>query len=85
MNLQLLVSLLSAVIIGVILFRKWLWKGAKLLARTALGGAVLAVLAQCSGWTGITLGVNLVNAAVLGVLGVPGFALLLLLQQVTAG
>ncbi len=83
MNLQLLVSLLSAVIIGVILFRKWIWRGAKVLARTAVGGAVLAVLAQCSGWTGITLGVNLVNAAVLGILGIPGFALLLLLQQVT--
>lgn len=83
MNLQLLVSLLSAGIIAAILFRKWLWKGAKVVARTALGGAVLAVLAQCSGWTGITLGVNLINAAVLGVLGIPGFALLLLLQQVT--
>ncbi len=84
MNLQLLVSLLSAAVIGVILFRKWIWKGTKVLARTAVGGACLAVLAQCSGWTGINLGVNLVNAAVLGVLGIPGFALLLLLQQVTA-
>lgn len=50
----------------------------KLLLRSALG---LAVLAAGQG-LGLSLGVNLVNALVLGLLGVPGFGLLLLVQWV---
>ena len=44
----------------------------ELLGPWAAGGALLL--------TGVTLGVNLVNALVVGVLGVPGFGLLLMLQ-----
>ena len=52
----------------------------KLLLRTAAGAGVLALLAQTSGALGIQLGVNLYNALVLGVLGAPGFGLLLMLN-----
>ena len=82
-DVQVLVSVLSAVAIAVILFHKWVWKGVKLLAGTALGGAALALLSGVSGYTGLNLGVNLINALVIGVLGLPGFGLLCALQWVT--
>ena len=48
----------------------------KLALRSAVGLAALA-----AGQTvGLSLGVNLVNALVLGLLGVPGFGLLLMVQ-----
>ena len=43
---------------------------------------VLALFSRVSHLIGVTLGVNPVNALVLGLLGVPGFGLLLLLQWV---
>lgn len=51
-----------------------------LLVRSSLGLAVLACLQQLGGLFGVTLGVNWVNALILGALGVPGFGLLLMLQ-----
>ena len=52
----------------------------RLIVRSSVGLAVLAAFSQVSHLVGVNLGVNLVNALVLGVLGVPGFGLLLLLQ-----
>lgn len=61
-----------------------LWKPLKFLLRlalrTALGGGLLALLQPLGGLVGVQLGVNLCNALVLGVLGVPGLGLLLLLN-----
>lgn len=54
----------------------------RLLGRTAAGLAGLAVFSQVGGVIGVTLGVNLVNALVLALLGVPGFGLLLMLNWV---
>ena len=54
----------------------------RLAARSAVGLAVLALLSQVGQFIGVSLGVNLVNALILGVLGVPGFGLLLMLQWV---
>ena len=54
----------------------------RLILRSSVGLAALALFAQIGSFTGVTLGVNLVNALVLGVLGVPGFGLLLMLQWV---
>ena len=50
----------------------------RLAVRSSVGLAALALLNQI----GLGLGVNLVNALVLGVLGVPGLGLLLMLQWV---
>lgn len=80
---QVLVSVLAAVVIAAIIFRRWLWGLCRLAGRTAVGGAALALLAQFSGLTGLSLGVNLVNALVIGVLGLPGFGLLCALQWLT--
>ncbi len=43
---------------------------------------MLALFSQVGQFIGVSLGVNLVNALILGVLGVPGFGLLLMLQWV---
>ena len=52
----------------------------RLALRSSVGLAVLALFSQFGQLRGISLGVNLVNALVLGLLGVPGFGLLLMLQ-----
>ena len=54
----------------------------KLLANTALGFLALWAVGLTAGVTGIALGLNLWNALVIGILGLPGFALLLLVQWV---
>ncbi len=55
-----------------------------LLARTACSLCALALLSPLGGMVGITLGVNLANAFVIGLLGVPGFGLLLMLNWALA-
>ena len=54
----------------------------KLLGNTLLGFLALWAVNLTAGVTGITLGLNLWNALVIGVLGLPGFVLLLLTQWV---
>lgn len=54
----------------------------RLLGRTGAGLACLALFAPVGQFFGASLGVNLVNALVLGVLGAPGFGLLLMLRWV---
>ena len=58
--------------------RKPLTRLLALLFRSALGLGALAI-GQAAG---LSLGVNLCNALLLGILGVPGFGLLLLLQWI---
>lgn len=52
----------------------------RLILRSSVGLAALALFSQVRQLLGVSLGVNLVNALVLGLLGVPGFGLLLMLQ-----
>lgn len=54
----------------------------KLLANTLLGFLALWIVTMTSAFTGISLGLNLLNALVIGILGLPGFVLLLLVQWV---
>ncbi len=51
----------------------------RLFGRTAAGLGALFLFNPIGGLIGVHLGVNLANALVLGLLGAPGFALLLLL------
>lgn len=67
-------------ICGVFIFHKALKQLLTLAFRTALGGLFLALIAPLSSWLGFGLGVNLFNALVLGLLGAPGFGLLLMLR-----
>ena len=48
----------------------------------ALGFGALWLLNLTTAVTGLSLGLNIFNAAVIGILGVPGFGLLLLVQWV---
>ena len=63
-------------------FRAPLKVAVKLLANTLLGFLALWAVNLTSGITGITLGLNLWNALVIGVLGLPGLGLLLLVQWI---
>ncbi len=63
-------------------FRAPLRLALKLLLNTALGFLALWAVELTAGFTGIALGLNLWNALVVGILGLPGFVLLLLVQWV---
>ena len=54
----------------------------KLLLNTLLGFGALWAVNMTASITGIALGLNLWNALVVGILGVPGFVLLLMVQWV---
>ena len=54
----------------------------RLAGRTGLGLGFLALFGPIGQLLGAGLGVNLFNALILGVLGVPGFGLLMLLNWV---
>ena len=54
----------------------------RLLLRSGVGLAVLALLSQVGNLIGVSLGINLVNALVLGLLGAPGLGLLMMMQWV---
>ncbi|NLF35041.1 MAG: transcriptional regulator [Clostridiales bacterium] len=71
---------LLVVVAVLIVLRRPLGKLGRLAARTAGGLCALFAFSHVGGLVGVTLGVNLWNALVLGVLGVPGFGLLLMLN-----
>lgn len=54
----------------------------RLALRSSVGLAALVLFSQIGQFIGVNLGINLVNALVLGLLGLPGFGLLLMLQWV---
>ena len=64
------------------LLRKPLRLAVRLAVNTALVFAARWLVGATAGLTGITLGVNLFNAALIGALVLPGFLLLLLSQWV---
>ena len=75
--------LCAFVVLGVIqLFSAPLKLALKVLVNTLLGFAALFLLNLASGLTGFTLGLNLLNALTVGILGVPGLVLLVLLKLV---
>lgn len=54
----------------------------RLILNAALGLGALWLLQLTSAWHSITLGVNLFNAFIVGVLGLPGLGMLAVLQWV---
>ena len=69
----------SAVFLGLLIFRRPLGAVMKLAARSALGLAGLWLFDLVGGLVGVQVGVNLLSGLTVGVLGLPGFGLLLLL------
>ncbi len=84
LNQKVIAALLAGFFLIALLrvFRAPLRVAVRLLANTALGFLALWAVELTSGVTGIALGLNLWNALVVGVLGLPGFVLLLLVQWV---
>lgn len=64
--------------------RRPLGRLCRLAARAGVGLGVLAAVQTVGGAIGLQLGVNLWNALVLAVLGLPGFGLLMMLNWLTA-
>lgn len=65
---------------AVLALRRPLGRLVKLAVRSSAALALLALMQELGGLFGVTLGVNLSNALVLGILGTPGFGLLMMLQ-----
>ena len=84
LNQKILVGILAVFFLIALIrvFQAPLQLALKLLANTALGVLALWAVNLTAGVTGITLGLNLWNALVIGVLGLPGFVLLILTQWV---
>ena len=55
----------------------WIWK---FVLHAVMGYAFLFLFNFVGAWAGVSLGLNWLNAAVAGVLGVPGVILLLLIK-----
>lgn len=60
---------------------KWI---IRLLGRACLWLGALFLFSPVGGFLGVSLGVNLINALVLGLLGAPGFGLLLMVNWALA-
>ena len=84
LNQKVLAGLLAAFFLLALvrIFRGPLHLALKVLGNTLLGFLALWGVNLSTGITGIALGLNLWNALVIGILGLPGFLLLLLTQWV---
>ena len=76
------VLIVVGLLILMILLRRPLGRLGRLAVRSGVGLAFLWLIKGVGPLVGVHLGVNLFNAAVLGVLGAPGFALLMMAQWV---
>ena len=70
----------GAAVLALVLFRRPLESLCRLAVRSGLGLVFLWLFQGLGGLLGVRLGVNLLNSLILGALGAPGFALLLLVQ-----
>ena len=75
-------TLLFLVVVCLRLFAAPLKLALKVVFNSALGFGALWLLNLTTTVTGLSLGLNIFNAAVIGILGVPGVGLLLLVQWV---
>lgn len=71
--------LMLSLLLLALFHRPLVWAG-KVLARSLVGLGFLALWSHSGVLAGLSLGVNLFNALTLGLLGVPGFGLLMLLR-----
>lgn len=76
------VLIVSGILVLLILLRRPLGRLGRLAFRSGVGLAFLWLVKGVAPLVGVHLGVNLLNAVVLGVLGVPGLALLMMVQWV---
>lgn len=79
-EILLAIASVLAVLLALKLFAAPLRLALKIAVNTAVGFVALIAVNLTAPITGVAVGVNLINAAIIGVLGLPGFALLLLAQ-----
>jgi inhibitor of the pro-sigma K processing machinery len=72
------------VLILLIILRKPIKIIFKLILNTVIGFAALFVINYLGAFIGISVAINWINAVIVGVLGLPGVALVLLLQWIFA-
>ena len=84
LNQKMLAAILAGFLIIALLrvFSAPLRLALRILANTLLGFLALWAVNLTAAVTGLSLGLNIWNALVIGVLGLPGFVLLLLVQWV---
>ena len=70
----------ALVVAAALLLRKPLGAAGRLALRSGAGMCAVWLFNQVGAVVGLRLGVNLITGAVLGVLGVPGFGLLLMVD-----
>lgn len=68
------------VLVLLVLLRRPIGTLGRLMARSGLWLGFLWLFKSVTPLLGVSLGVNLLNAVVLGILGVPGLALLMMVQ-----
>jgi len=89
MNTAIWIILIVAGLCGVVIllrvFSAPLRLAVKLACNTLLGFAELIVLDFLGSWVGFSLGINLMNAIIAGVLGIPGVLLLILTRWLFGG
>ena len=68
------------ILLSITIFRKPIGCLLRLLLNTIGGFVVLFILNFLGGFIGISLGINWINAIVVGIFGIPGVGLLLILQ-----
>jgi inhibitor of the pro-sigma K processing machinery len=78
------ITVLFLLVAAVRLFSAPLKLALRVLLNAALGFLAMWLLNLTTGFTGLSLGLNLFNGLVVGVLGVPGFVLLVLVRWVLA-
>lgn len=76
------VAVCVGVVMALVLLRRPVGALVRLAGRTGVGMAFLSLFSLVGEYIGASLGVNLFTGLTLGVLGVPGFGLLLLLNWV---
>lgn len=81
---KVIVGLLTVFLLAALIriFKAPLKLALKLLINTLLGFLALYLVGLTAPWTGIALGFNIWNALIVGILGLPGFVLLLLVQWI---
>ncbi|NLC12043.1 MAG: pro-sigmaK processing inhibitor BofA [Firmicutes bacterium] len=55
----------------------------RLLGNAVIGGLLLLIFNAVGGFWGLTIGINVITALVVGILGIPGIILLIILKSIT--
>ena len=81
LDLGIFLTYAGAIILVFIFGRLFLWPLKVVLINSLIGGAVILIINAAAAGLGIMIPLNMLNAFILGVLGLPGAVLLVLLHM----